>query len=86
MKILIISACAVLSIAALIILILHIRTLKPLRSILIHALLGWICFAAVNLLARFTGIKIPINGYTVLGTAIFGLPAVCGFLILNLIL
>lgn len=86
MKILIISAIAVLGISALILLLLHIRTLKPVRSILLHAGIGLAFLVAVNLLSRFTGIKIPVNLYSVLSSAVLGVPAVCGFLILNLIL
>lgn len=86
MKIYLICAASVLGVLSLILLILHIKTLKPLRSILLHALLGFAALAVINLTARYTGVKIPVNLYSVIGSGVFGIPAVCGFLILNLII
>ena len=65
---------------------LHIKTLKPLRSFLLHAALGLGFMTVFNLLSSFTGLKIPVNVYSVLSGAVFGVPAVCGILILNLII
>lgn len=86
MKILLIAALTVLCIAAFILLILHIKTRKPFRSLILHSALGLAFLAAVDLLSFFTGIAIPINAYSLTSSAVFGMPAVCGFLILNLIL
>lgn len=86
MKILFIVACILTGMAAFVILILHIRTRKPLRSVLLHAALGLGFLVAVNLLSRFTGVSIPVNAYSTVSSAVFGIPAVCGYLILNLIL
>ena len=86
MKILFVSFIVLLSVTALILASLHIKTLKPLRSFLLHAAIGTAVFAAVNLLSRFTGIKIPLNMYSAVSACVLGAPAVCGFLILNLIL
>lgn len=85
MKILIILSVAVVSLSALLLVGLHIKTLKPFRSFLIHAATGIAVLVLINLLERFTGIRIPVNLYTVLSACVLGSPAVFGFLILNLI-
>lgn len=86
MKIFIIALISVLSVTALTLLIFHIKTLKPFRSILLHAGIGLTLLISLNLLTRFTGIRIPINPISIISAATLGAPAVCGYLILNLIL
>lgn len=46
-------------------------------------LLGVAALAAVDLTARFTGVYVPVNVYTLPGSALFGLPAVCAFVVLQ---
>lgn len=58
---------------------------RGLKKLLINAFFGVGFTALINLTAKFTGIYIPINQWTVAGTACFGVPAVCGFLVLPLI-
>lgn len=86
MKIYLITFCVLLGITAMTLLIFHIKTLKPIRSLLIHALLGLAVFAAINLTQRFTGLRIPVNWYTISLSTVFGIPGISGLLILNLIL
>ena len=86
MKIILICFFAVLAVFAFVLLILHVKTLRPVRSMLIHAALGLLFTAVINLTSRFTGIAIPINPYTLCSVSVLGVPAVCGILVLNLIL
>ena len=86
MKIFIIAALIIIGVTALILLVLHIKTGKVFKSLLLHAAIGLILFAAIDLAAPLTGIKIPVNLYSVTSAAVLGAPAVCGFLIINLIL
>ncbi len=71
---------------ALVILVFHIRSRRPLRSILLNAALGISALVAVNLLTRFTGVHIPVNPYSVGGAAIFGIPAPLALIILQTII
>ena len=86
MKILCCAAIAVLSVFAHALLVFHIRSRRPLRSILLNAALGIGALIAINVTSRFTGVHIPINWYSVGGSGIFGLPAVLTLLILQLIM
>lgn len=86
MNIILIAAIAVLSVFALVLLVFHIRSRRPLRSILLNAALGIGALAVINLTTRFTGVHIPINWFSVGGSGIFGLPAVFTLLILQMIM
>lgn len=67
-------------------LILHIKSHKMIKSVFLNALLGFAAIAAVNLTQKFTGVHIPLNWYTVGGCGIFGLPCVCGIILLQIIM
>ncbi len=86
MKILTVSVCALLSLTALILLFLHLSSKRPFRSFLLHALAGMAALAAACLTSRFTGVGIPVNAYSAVSCAVLGVPAVCGYLLLNLLL
>lgn len=58
---------------------------KFLKTMGLNSLLGLMILALIDLTGKFTGIYIPINLYTVAGSGIFGIPAVCGFLILQIL-
>ena len=59
---------------------------KFLKTLLFNAFLGLCTLAIIDLTAKFTGMFIPINPYTVTGSAVFGLPAVAFFLVLQVII
>ena len=86
MNIILIAAIAVLSVFTLSLLVFHIRSRRPLRSILLNAALGIAALIIINLTSRFTGVHIPINWFSVGGSGIFGLPAVFTLLILQMII
>ena len=68
------------------ILILSIKSRKPFRFLFLNALCGVCVILLINLTQKFTGVFIPINQYTVVGSSTLGIPAIIGFLILNFII
>ena len=76
---------ALLVIGARALLICSVKGGKPLKSLLLNAFMGIAVMAVIDLTAKFTGVHIPVNQYTVTGSAVFGIPAVCGFLVLPII-
>lgn len=85
MEILKYGGIAVLAVGALALLIFAVKGGKPFKRLLLNAFLGIAVMAVIDLTAKFTGVHIPVNQYTVAGSAVFGIPAVCGFLILPII-
>ena len=69
----------------LVLLIFAFKSGKPLRTLLLNALLGISVLILINLTTRFTGVHIPINRWTAGFSAGFGIPAVGLFVMLPLI-
>lgn len=86
MKILLISLICLISISALIILLMALYSGRPIKWLFLNALAGVSALIIINLLKKYTGVYIPINAYSLFGATAFSLPAVIGFLILNLII
>ena len=59
---------------------------RPFSRLLFNAILGVGALGIIDLSAKFTGVFIPINLYTVASSAVFSVPAVCLHLILQLII
>jgi len=74
-----------LSMCAFALLILHIKSHKLIKSIMLNALLGFAAIAIINLTQNFTGVFVPVNWWTVVGSGIFGLPCVCGVVLLQIL-
>ena len=72
-------------ISSLFLLIFSILNKKPFRTLFINILFGLFTLSIINLTKKLTGIFIPINWYTVIGSSFYGLPFIIGFLMLNLI-
>jgi len=68
-----------------IILIFGILSKKLIRILLLNAVLGIMALVIINLTSKFTHTFIPVNQLTVSGCSLFGIPAVCLFLILQVI-
>lgn len=85
MEILKYGGIVVLIVGALSLLIFAVRTKKFFKTLLLNAFLGLAVMAVIDLTAKFTGAHIPVNWWTVGGAAVFGIPAVSGYLILPLI-
>lgn len=86
MKTLGIIAIIWLSMCAFALLILHIKSHKLIKSIMLNALLGFAAIAIINLTQNFTGVFVPVNWWTVVGSGIFGLPCVCGVVLLQILI
>lgn len=86
MKAFFIILIILLSIFFLTILLFAIKSRNFFKTLLFNAFLGMCVLAIIDLTGKFTGIFIPINEYSVAGSGTFGIPAVCGFLILQIIL
>ena len=54
------------------------------RTLLLSALSGVATMAMINVLTRFTGVTLPVNMYTVLSSAVLGIPGVLGLLVVRL--
>ncbi len=86
MKVLGILTIIWLSLCAMAILILHIKSHKLLKSIILNALLSFAAIALINLTQKFTGVFLPLNWWTIAGSGVFGLPYICGIIILQIII
>ena len=86
MRVLSVLAIVTVCVFTLVILIFHIRSRRPLRSALLNAALGLAALIAVNLTTRFTGVHIPVNPYSVGGSAIFGIPATVALLVMQMLI
>lgn len=79
------AVMTLLGISAFVILIFAIKSKKPFKTLLLNAISGIAVLGIIDLSSKLTGVYIPINEYTVLGGSVYGLPAVCGFLLLRFI-
>ncbi len=86
MKALEISLIIWLSLCAFILLIMHIKSHKFLKSVALNAALSYVAILIINLTKGFSGVFIPLNFWSVGGCGVFGLPCVCGILILQTII
>lgn len=81
-----ITATVWLSVCALVLLVLHIKSHKIIKSVFLNAALGLAAVALVNVTRKFTGVHIPLNWWTVGGSGIFGIPCVCGIILAQIII
>ena len=85
MKVLGTLAIIWLSLCAFILLVLHIKSRKFIRSIFLNAFLGFAAIVVINLTQKFTGVHIPINWWTVGGCGVLGLPCACAIILLQIL-
>ena len=76
---------SLLGITAFLILIFAVKSKKFFKTLLFNAFLGITLLAITDLTSKFTGVYIPINEYTVTGSAVFSVPALCAFLAMKFI-
>lgn len=67
-------------------LIMAARQKKICKYILFNAFLNVLIFLIIYFLKGFVHIELPLNLYTIVGVLVFGVPAIIGFLVLNLII
>lgn len=60
-------------------------TKKPFKTIFFYAFLGVLGLIAVNITAKFSGVYIPVNTYTIASSAALGMPGTITLLILKTI-
>lgn len=72
-------------ISALLIFVFALCSKKPLKTLILSSAIGLVLIILINLTSKYTNVHIPINWYTCTGGVMFGIPAIIGFLILNLI-
>ncbi|MCQ2455162.1 MAG: pro-sigmaK processing inhibitor BofA family protein [Clostridia bacterium] len=85
MIIYLISLAVLLGISSIVVFMLSFYSGKALKRIILNAVFGILIMAGINLTSKFSGVHIPINPVTALGIGIFSIPAVIGFLMLNII-
>ncbi len=86
MKTFYIFSISVLVIFALVILFFAIKSHKFFKTLLFNSFLGLVALAIIDLTTKFTGVYIPINPYSVIGVSIFGVPAICLILVLQILI
>ena len=59
---------------------------KPIRTMLLFALLGILSLTAVNLTSKFTGVSIPLNIWTASVCTAGGVPATVALLMLRMVM
>ncbi len=81
MKYLEIALYVILVITLIIIFVFLKKTEKPLKNALFGVLISYVSLAIINNTTFLTGIYIPINPYTVVTSAVFGIPGISGLII-----
>lgn len=81
-KIIFISICFI---YAFLYFIFAVKTKKPFKTIFLYAFIGLLGLILVNLTSKFSGVTIPINGYTLGFSSALGLPGTVCLLILKTI-
>ncbi len=72
-------------IVSLVIFVFAVKSGKTFKALFLNSFSGGAALALINLTTVFTGVSIPLNLFTALGSLLYGIPSVCGFLILPLI-
>lgn len=85
MEILKYSAIVLLSVSGLIMFVFAVKSKKFFKTVFFNAFMGLILLSIIDLTAKFTGVYIPVNEYTVTGSAVYGIPALLMFLALKFV-
>ncbi len=85
MEVLKYSAVILLAAGFIAVTVFSVKSGKAVKTLLLNAFAGATVLAIINLTAKFTGVYIPLNPYTAVGAVCYGVPAVCGFLVLPII-
>ena len=78
-------ALIIISVAALLIVGFAFFSRRFFKIILINALLGVASLIVIRAISTFTGVSLEVNPWTLTSASAFGMPAICGMLMLNLI-
>ena len=85
MKIFIVLSSVILSIGTIALVFSAFYSGKTVKRLIINAALGITAMITVNLIYRFTGVRIPVNTFSVIGVSVFSVPAVIALLLLKII-
>ena len=80
------GALTLLGITYFVILILSIKSRKPVKFLFLNAVFGIVFLLLIHYTKRYTGAFLPINEYTVIGGETLGVPAIIGFLVLKFLM
>lgn len=80
-----IGVIILLGISALIMMILYLLSKNPIKTLLVNILFGATVLIILNFTTKYTGIRIPINPYTLIGCTVYGTPGVVGYLLSSII-
>ena len=86
MQVLTVVLGIILIVYCLIYLFLLFKLKNPFKNLVINAIIGIVALLIIYFIRRVLGFFIPINQWTVLASAAGGLPAVCGILIIRILL
>ena len=85
MEILKYLSISLLSIGFIIIFVFALRTRKAIKMLFLNSFIGLSVFAILYFTRKYIGLTLHINEFTVIGSAVFGIPAIICFLLFNLI-
>ena len=85
MKVVLVILSVIAASAAVSVFYLAARSGRFFKSLIVNAVFGAGIMILINLTSRFTGVEIPLNTYTALGSCVLGLPAVIFFLVMPFI-
>ena len=74
------------SLFAAVVLFFGIKSHKFLKTLLFNAFLGLCTLAIIDLTAKFTGMYIPLNWYSVGGSAVFGITFIVLLILLQIMI
>jgi len=86
MEILKYLSLGVIGIGVFIILVFALRTKQATKMLLINSVIGFGIFLVLYFTRKYTGINLNLNVYTAIGSAVFGIPAIIVFLLLNFLM
>lgn len=77
---------SVLSVCLMAVLIICLKSGRFIKSFFLNGIIGIIVLIIINLLSRYTGVRIPVNEYTVPFCALCGIPGIILLTLLPLII
>ena len=76
---------SIITISAFVIFLFALIGKKTFKTLLLNIFAGLCMLLIFKLLSPFLGFNIAVNKYTVIGCGVFGVPALIGFLLLNIL-
>ena len=81
-----ISIIILLSVSAFLIMIFTLLSKRPFKTIFINIFINLTVLLIIDTTTKYSGVRIPINLYTLIGCTVYGTPCIVGYLLLPLIL